>query len=69
MKPESRKSFSTMRRKSLPRNKTQRLSIALHNEDILNIEEMMSKNKLKKFREIGRDNDLNNSSQSQMVSK
>jgi hypothetical protein len=66
MKPALHKSTSIKRpapTKYMKTSKSIRKSISSMNDDFFNVEEMMTKNKIKKFREIGLDErDLNNTS-------
>jgi hypothetical protein len=65
MRPALHKSTSIKRptpTKHMKTSNTIKKSISSIHEDYFNVEEMMTKNKIKKFREIGVEENANNSS-------
>ena len=65
MRPALHKSTSIKRpapTKYMKTSNTMKKSISSINEDYFNVEEMMTKNKIKKFREIGVEENANNTS-------
>ena len=69
MKTALQKSNSLARPKYMKTSKSVRASINSPNDDMFNVEEMMTKNKIKKFREIGSDKENNTSVASQGQSR
>jgi hypothetical protein len=69
MKTALQISNSLARPKYMKTSRSVRASINSPNEDLFNVEEMMTNNKIKKFREIGSDKENNTSVASQGHSK